>query len=433
MTAGPVAAPSAPPPHLSPEDQRAYERNIPRYYVFAFLSQLQLWFPIWAAYLMLERGFSLTQIAALEAPFWLIVLLAEVPTGAIADRWGRATSVTMGAAAYAVSILVFGLASTFPVLMLSYLCWAFALTLKSGADAALLFDTLKVLGRQREYEKVAGRAMAIGSGGVLIATIAGGPLAEATTLHTPILVSSGFLVLATFVALGFREPPRLEEGSTQLSYLAGVREAAHVVWRSRTVRYLVPFAAVTAAGTMATEYLTQPFLLSHDLEVGFAFSAIQVPLRLAGMVGALAAAWLVVRVGEVRIIVAVPLVGVAAYAGLALWDSLGAISLLATLGLVSGAARPVVSGYLNRRIPSDQRATVLSLQQLVFSLLLMPIVPALGFTADKIGLPAGFAFAAVLLAVLGSASGALWIGAHRRDRLASEHAAAGPTSEVQPT
>jgi cyanate permease len=160
----------------------------------------------------------------------------------------------------------------------------------------------------------------------------------------------------------------------------------------------------------------QPFLLSHGMEVGLAFSAIQVPIRIAGMVGALVSFWLVVRAGELRAIVAAPLVAVVGYAGLALWNSLWAISLLALVGFARAACRPIVSGYINRRIPSAQRATVLSLHQLAFGLLLVPIVPVVGLAADRIALPAGFAAAALFLAGLGSVTGALWVRTHRRAR-----------------
>jgi hypothetical protein len=177
---------------------------------------------------------------------------------------------------------------------------------------------------------------------------------------------------------------------------------------------VIPFAAVTAAATMASEYLTQPFLLSHGVEVGLGFSALQVPIRLAGMAGALGAFWVVARTGNVRALVAVPLVVILAYAGLALWGSLWALSLLAVVAVVRAAARPIVSGYINRRIPSSQRATVLSLHSLAFGLLLVPIVPLVGLSADRIDIPAGFGVAALLLAALGSVSGFVWVRTHRR-------------------
>jgi len=74
---------------LSPIDRRSYEANLPKAYLFQFLMSFQLWWPIWVLYLQEKRGLSLTQITALESIFWLIILVAQVPAGAIADRQGR--------------------------------------------------------------------------------------------------------------------------------------------------------------------------------------------------------------------------------------------------------------------------------------------------------------------------------------------------------
>ena len=167
------------------------------------------------------------------------------------------------------------------------------------------------------------------------------------------------------------------------------------------------------AGTMATEYLTQPFLLSHDVDIGFAFSGLQVPIRITGVIGALLAFWFIARLGEVRTLLALPVIAILGYIGLAIWDALGAIALLALVGFVRSLAFPVVTGYINRRIPSDQRATVLSLNQVAFGLIVAPMVPALGISADKIDLPTGFAVAAGILAVLALITGIAGARTHR--------------------
>ena len=70
-------------------EDMAYEANIRKSYLYRFLMEFQLWWPIWVIYLQRERGLSLTQITLLDLPFFFLMVLAEVPTGAIADRFGR--------------------------------------------------------------------------------------------------------------------------------------------------------------------------------------------------------------------------------------------------------------------------------------------------------------------------------------------------------
>lgn len=111
-----------------------YAKNIRRFYLFRFLADLQLWMPIWVIYLREDRDLSLTQITALDAPFWLVMVLAEVPTGAVADRFGRRASLASGVALNCVALFVFGIADSYALLLGSYILWATSLTLCSGAD-----------------------------------------------------------------------------------------------------------------------------------------------------------------------------------------------------------------------------------------------------------------------------------------------------------
>lgn len=63
-------------------------RNVRLLSLFWFLREFQLWIPVWIVYLTLERGFSFSQVTAAEALFLIGVLVLEVPTGAVADRYG---------------------------------------------------------------------------------------------------------------------------------------------------------------------------------------------------------------------------------------------------------------------------------------------------------------------------------------------------------
>src|SRR5579883_2689737 len=122
------------------------EANLRRFYAYRFLANLLLWLPIWVLYLQRERGLSLAQITALDAPFWLISLLAQVPTGAFADRFGRRTALVVGALILAAAYLVFGIASSYPIILASYALWAIGMAFGQGADLALLYDDLAIHG-----------------------------------------------------------------------------------------------------------------------------------------------------------------------------------------------------------------------------------------------------------------------------------------------
>ena len=114
------------------------------------------------------------------------------------------------------------------------------------------------------------------------------------------------------------------------------------------------------------------------------------------------------------------LIVVLAYVGAALWDSVGAIAFLALIPLARSITEPAVAGYINHRVPSGQRATVLSLHSVAFSLALAPIMPILGFSADDLDLTMAFAAAAGLIGGLSLLTGVLWLRAHRSHPLPEE-------------
>lgn len=414
---------------LTAAERHGYERNVRLYYVFKFLSEAWLLLPVWVAYLLLERDLSVGEMTLIEAPFWLAVALSEMPTGAVADRWGRRTSLILGAITTALAIFAFGLATTLPLILVSYLVWAIAWTFTSGADNALLYDSLKQLGREDEFERIAGRGAAVLAAGLVIATLAGGPVAAAIGLQETVFLSAATMGLVAATAALFREPPHRAEGEGPQSYLRGIRDAASTVRARPPVATIIPLGAILMAGTVVLVVLSQPFLLSHGYEVGWEFSVLQLPFAATGIAGGLLAFQLLRRAGMPGTMGSVVAIVILAYAGAALWDSVGSIAFLALIPLARSITQPVTMGYINHRVPSRQRATVLSLDSVAFSLVLAPVMPILGFNADGLSLTTAFAVAAGLIGGLALLTGLLWLRAHRAHPLKGESTELPPVVE----
>jgi len=399
---------------LSEHDRRAYEANIWKTYAFQLLQSFQLWWPIWVLYLTDFRGFSLTQVSGLEALFWVVIVLSEVPTGAVADRFGRKTSLMLGAACTTVAVLVFGVASNYWIVLASYVAWAFGLTFQSGADAALTFESLRAVGRERDYSRVAGIGMGIFSFGMLAGLLAGAPLAAATNLALPILLSAGIAFLALLVAATYREPPRVE-GEERLSYRALVIESGRTAWRQPPVRAMLILSGLLIASANAAFIFTQPFLDQHDVAVEL-FGLAQAPMRVVGILGAVMAYRIVAVFGLRATLIAAPLITAVSYALLGGWNSVYAFGATTTIVLTTNVLMPVVNDYLNRRIPNNLRATILSFRQLLVSIAIVSFQPWLGVIADQVSLEAVFIASAAFVAV--TVPGALfyWLVVDARER-----------------
>lgn len=403
---------------LSDQERHAYQANIWKSYLLHFLVHFQLWWAIWVLYLRDLRGFSLTQITILEALFWGTTVLAEVPTGAIADRFGRKTSLALGAASTASAVLIFGLATSYPLVLASYVAWALGLAFFSGAEHALLYESLKAVGREDEFQRVAGRLGAIFAFGALAGGLVGAPIAAATDLSIPVLLSAAIAAPGVLVALSLREPP-LPEGETRLGYVDLLRESARTATRMPPVRTMLVLSSLVMGLTFAPTIFTQPFLADHGVDVGI-LGFLLTPVRVMGMIGALVAYRVTARLGTRGAFLAAPLLMGSAYLVLGAWDSVYAFAAFPLVAFMNSLLLPTASDYLNRRIPSNQRATILSLRTMLASLWAALLLPALGATADGTSLRAVFGISAGLAAVLLPLALGLWLRADRREGEAAE-------------
>jgi MFS family permease len=384
----------------------ALEANIGKSFLYRFLMQFQLWWPIWVIYLQKERDLSLTQITLLDTPFFLLIVFAEVPTGAIADRYGRRVSLMLGSFMFALAVFIFGIAESYPVILLSYTAWGLALTLQSGADTALLYDSLKAMGREDEFQKINGRLWALTSLAVLLAILVGAPIAAATSLATPILLSAGIALAAVPIAFWMREPSYREHDEPE-PYFHMVRAGVRDAWNKKPLRYIIAFSGMLQAAVFAPLIFLQPFLDSYDVGTGN-LGLWQAPVRGAGMVAAFFAHRVLSRMGERAAFFAMPVALGIAYLSLAGIANMWVYAAFVPVGFVAGLSNPALADYVNRRIPSDRRATMLSIQNLAGSILLAFIEPISGALADAVGLRGMFLMFGVLTITIGPAILWLW-------------------------
>ncbi|TMG03596.1 MAG: MFS transporter [Chloroflexi bacterium] len=385
----------------------AMQRNVTRYYLYNFFLNFQLWWPIWIIYLKEERGLSQTQVTLIDVPFWLSIVLLQIPGAALADRWGRRPALIASGCAFALAITLFGLASTFPLLLLSYLVWGVAFSLFNGTESAFIYDTLKGMGREEEYQRIYGRSWALNMVAAVAGTLIGAPLAEVTSLPFPIVLSGAIAGLAALTALTFREPPRGEGPISHLSYPDVLRQSAQIVRRQAPVRYAILFVGVVAVGSIGPIFFFQPFLVEHGVDTG-EVGLWQTPMRIAAIFGALAAHRITRDLGERGTFYLMPVVLVSSYLLLALWGSLYAQVAFLSLYFVMVMSQPVITDYVNRRVPSEQRATVVSLTNLVRALVLIPSAPLMGLLADNVSSTAPFWAGAILVAALSLPLLLLW-------------------------
>jgi MFS family permease len=375
----------------------AYSGNVWRLFAAQALLMFILWVPIWVVFLQ-RKGLSLTQVGLLEGVAWTITASLEVPTGAIADRWGRKASIAVGASLYGLAMFLILAEALSPAFLLGYALWNSSTAFVSGADSALLYDSLKADGRAADAAKQSGRYAAVNQASQGIASLVGAAIAT-IDINLCFAVCGVLALAAAALVVTIHEPPRTSDDGAYMDYWRNLKTAVRIAAGRPVVRALVLLNATILTIPLVVYYvLLQPYSLGVGLPLA-ALGIVVIAVQLSTVV----ASWLAHRTeGRFALtsIVAVALaVLIGATAILAAAPSIPSLALMLAVALVPAVLTPLLSARLNDLIPSGQRATILSLGALLFELGLAVAMPLMLAFADRFGAPAAIGLSGAVFAV----------------------------------
>ncbi|MEK6606771.1 MAG: MFS transporter [Myxococcota bacterium] len=375
------------------------------FYLYRFLGESFFFVP--ALWPFLEsRGLAPAEILLLNSFFCVVVVVFEVPTGALADRIGRRPAMMLGSLAMAVACLTYYVSSSFAAFAAAEALLALGLTLMSGADSAYLYDGLADDDRASEYARREGTASGFKHAGYAIACAAGGLLAR-IDLALPYLVTAATCAAAFVAACFLREPShvRRARGGPR------VRAAVSLVVRSDRLRYLIAYSALVFCLVRVGLYLYQPALRQAGYDVA------SVGLILGGL--HMLAAWTSHRSGGVRATVGehalmtiLPLILAAGYLVLSQAAAWWCVTVLVLQAAANGVYSPLVKDLMQREIPDSRvRATVLSVESMARRVAFGLFTPLVAAAFGAGGLPG----ALLASGAAGLAGTILLIGLRRRE------------------
>jgi MFS family permease len=351
---------------------------------------------------LLDAGLSNLEAFAANAFFTAGMVLFEVPTGVVADSWGRRASFLLGTVTLAGSTFLYYLLWQYSA---PFWWWAavsvllgLGFTFFSGAVEAWLVDALQYSAYEGTLETVLGRGQMVSGIAMLAGSVAGGVIAQATNLGVPFLLRVGVLAAMFAVAfllmhdVGFT-PDRSARPVDAVR--AVLKASVDGGLRHPPVRYIMLAAPFTQGVGIYVFYALQPYLLQL---FGDPRAYAVAGLAAAIVAGAdVVGGWMAPRVRRlvhrrttvlVASTVASALILVILLFTTSFWL---ALVLLMLWGMVGSAGTPVRQAYLNDMIPSRQRATVLSFDSLMGSSGGVVVQPLLGRAADLYGYPASLA------------------------------------------
>jgi MFS family permease len=414
-------------------------RSIQRTYLILLLGNTLAASLIWGinTLFLLDAGLSNLEAFAANAFFTAGMVIFEVPTGVVADTWGRRTSYLLGTLTLAIStflyFLMWQVKAPFWLWALVSVLIGLGFTFFSGAVEAWLVDALDFAKYEGGLEAVFGRGQMVSGAAMLGGSVLGGIIAQATTLGVPFLLRVAILLMMFAVAyrlmkdLGFSpEPATHPLRAARAVFNASLEHGL----KNPPVRWVMLAGMFEGGVAIYAFYALQPYLLElygdpDAYSIAGLAAAIVSGAQIVGGYLAPRIRGLFHRRTTALIVATVVSVAVLALLGVttAFWL---ALVLLVVWGLVYAAVIPIRQAYLNDMIPSAQRATVLSFDSLMDSSGGVVVQPVLGRVADVYSYATSFLVSAAINLVA-----VPFLFASRRERAAADTsttpAAAPPT------
>lgn len=344
------------------------KRNIPLLYAVRFVANLHFFGGVLIPFFTEWGNVSLAVIPQIQLWFMWWSAILEVPTGVVADKYGRKTSVILGLLCSSLGFAVYVIKPHLGFFLLGEFIIALGFALISGADEALLYDTLLHLESETKATHIFAQISNVGMAGYLLSAPIGSMLAVAAGYPFVYLLTAGSILLAAVIAVLLVEPPVSRPIAYDIGYKAVLTRGVRLFWRSQNVRsFGLDYAIVGAlAGTII--WFNQMILGEVNFPIAWfgtvASAGIAAEILFAQSVGRLERRFgfeLVARVSAI-----IPVFGFTA----AVIGILSQSWVLAVLGILLGflviiGRKSLIRAKINGYIPSSERSTALSAVELV--------------------------------------------------------------------
>lgn len=361
-------------------DKQICQRNIKLSYVLSFVYGLTFFFPILALYYE-QSLFSVHNIALIYAAEAITITIFEVPTGVIADLFGRRRTMIIDGLISLASLTFLYIGGSMFNFIVAAILQAIGLSLSSGAENALIYDSLKAAKREKEYKKVIGRYYSSWQLGAAIAAVIGGYLA-AISLKTPIFYTFIPYSIGAILFFFFIEPRYHKSNKSAMQHF---KKSYKLILSNRTLIFLMLGTALFFGFEEGLHNLKPLFLKFKDVDIVIFGYIYFCTFGLAAL-GYLAANPVAKKLGDKNTaIIFTTLILVFLHLATHAHGMWAAI-LLTIPSFFFGIKGPAIEHIMQKHCSSGMRATMLSIMNLTNQFALAICIPMVGLFADQVNI-----------------------------------------------
>ena len=370
--------------------------NIWKLYVIKGLKWFMIVMPIVVLFFQ-ENGLSLQEVMILQGMYSFMVAAMEIPSGYLADVFGRKNTLILGAIFCFFGFLIISLSFSFWYFIIGEIILGTGSSFISGADSAILYDSLSESKKENEYTKVEGVAYGIGNFSEAIAGICGGLLAEISlrlTWEVQVVVA-GLIIPFTFLLV---EPKVHQKNKLPKSLKSIWKVVKFCLVENKILKWLIIISSSVGFATLSLAWFAQPYFKSIDMPLkyfGFSWAI----LNLLTGISSINAYRLQRLLSKNRIVIFISLSISISIFLLSKSTAILGLILITTVYIIRGLATPVMRTYINELTPSNMRATVLSIRSFCIRVTFAVIAPLMGWIADIYTLFQSFLFLGIIVGI----------------------------------
>ena len=382
-----------------------FSKNIPRLYLVKISKWFNMVMPIVVLFYQ-SNNMGMHEIFVLKAIYSIAIVGMEIPSGWMADVWGRKKTLVLGSILGSLGFLIYSFSYGFWAFVAAEIILGIGHSFVSGADSAMLYDSLKADKRTDKYVREEGRITSVGNFSEAIAGVVGGLLA-AISLRTPFYFQFGVAAIAIPAALTMIEP-KIHSTEHIHSVMKMVQNIRKTFVTNHNLRVAILLSSVTGTATLTFAWFIQPFFKAIGLPVEF-FGVFWTALNLTVGVSTVFAYKVEEFLGRRWSILLVIILLSVGYVFSGITISYWGLGFLFLFYLVRGLATPIFKNYINQYTDSEVRATMLSVRNFIIRIAFAGIGPLLGWITDNISLSKAFLLAGIIYLVAAIAVTFPWL------------------------
>lgn len=369
--------------------------NIWKYYAISLADFATIFLPFIVYFFQETLGFSLTQIGLIHIIYTITIFALEIPSGYFADIFGRKVSIILGLVLQIIAMIIFLYWGTFLGIAVAYAVLGIGLSLLSGADSALLYETLVSLKKEKRYKKYQGRVRAIAEVGVIAAALIGTvliPYGFEWTVIATIIVH----LIGTLIAFSLKEPEQKKHLGEELNFLDSIKEP----FKQKKMRFIFFYSFLLFGLSNLVFIFYQPYFNAVGIEqnyYGLIFAGLSIPTFFA----AFFAEDIEKRLGLRVSLILMPVMLALTFIFSSVFFVAFGVIFFVIRELVRGLSHTLVADYVNRHVNNPKRrATILSVQNMFARLGLSFFALVGGMIGDAYSLKTAYIIMGILTVVL---------------------------------